>query len=394
MAFSWFEGAPGYAVPMRILPLFIFWSLWFLNFSTRTAFSPILPQIEDSLRLSHGAAAGLYSSYAIGYGLTLFLAGRFASALGYKRMVAAGFGGMCLVLLGFQAAGSYGALHGLFLLLGVTTGTYLPSILPILTATYPPGLWGKVIGWHESAAGLAICSTPVLVSFGLRFLTWREVLLVLAAFAVLLPIVFWRVAAEPPGDPGAPRPSISGLLGKREIWAMAFLWAIASASGMGVYSILPLYLVKERGIEFHFANILFGVSRIDGIVLPVVMGGFVDRYGYRIMIFLSLLVTGLSTVGLAMATSLPFITVVLVIQATVSVAFFPVGLAAISKLTSPRERSLAAGMIISAGVVLGLGITPFVLGWIADHLHFQAGILGLGIAVTFSSLAALSWLKD
>jgi len=45
---------------MKLLPLFIFWCLWFLNFSTRTIFSPILPLIEDNLSLSHGAAGVIY----------------------------------------------------------------------------------------------------------------------------------------------------------------------------------------------------------------------------------------------------------------------------------------------------------------------------------------------
>jgi predicted MFS family arabinose efflux permease len=39
---------------MKFFPLFVFWCLWFLNFSTRTIFSPILPLIEDSLQISHG----------------------------------------------------------------------------------------------------------------------------------------------------------------------------------------------------------------------------------------------------------------------------------------------------------------------------------------------------
>jgi len=41
---------------MKVLPLSIFWGLWFLNFSVRSGFSPVLPLIEDSLNLSHGQA--------------------------------------------------------------------------------------------------------------------------------------------------------------------------------------------------------------------------------------------------------------------------------------------------------------------------------------------------
>ncbi len=32
---------------MKLFPLFVFWCLWFLNFSSRAVFSPILPLVED-----------------------------------------------------------------------------------------------------------------------------------------------------------------------------------------------------------------------------------------------------------------------------------------------------------------------------------------------------------
>lgn len=41
---------------MKGLPLVIFWSLWFLNFSTRTIFSPVLPlgRVADHLSFKVG----------------------------------------------------------------------------------------------------------------------------------------------------------------------------------------------------------------------------------------------------------------------------------------------------------------------------------------------------
>lgn len=83
---------------------------------------------------------------------------------------------------------------------------------------------------------------------------------------------------------------------------------------------------------------------------------------------------------------LPLILISLILQATLSFAFFPIGLATISKLVPLSERSMATGLILSLGVVLGLGVTPFILGVVADHINFQAGILGLGILTTLCSL--------
>jgi len=378
---------------MKLLPLFIFWCLWFLNFSTRSAFSPILPLIEDSLSLSHGEAGGLFTSYSIGYSATLFVTGRFGSVWGYKRMVIFGFICIGLVFIALQWAERYSTFHILFLLLGAASGTYLPSILPILTETYDYRHWGKAIGLHDSAASFSIFAIPVLVAFGLHFLSWRRLLLILGIASLLLPIYFWKVSVEPKKEASRQESHTIDLFKKKSVWIMGLLWIFAAASCLGIYSILPLYLIKERGIDLYLANTLFGISRVGGIFVSISMGFLTDRYGYQTMLKWSLLMTGLTTISLSLSCTLPLILITLTLQATFSLAFFPVGLAAISKLTSLSERSMAIGVIISIGVIFGMGGTPFLLGVIADHLNFKVGILGLGILTTFSSFC-VRFLKE
>jgi MFS family permease len=105
------------------------------------------------------------------------------------------------------------------------------------------------------------------------------------------------------------------------------------------------------------------------------------------MLILSLVTTGLSTIGLSLSSSLPMILITLILQATLSLAFFPAGLAAISNLTSLSQRSMAIGVAVSIGVIFGMGGAPFILGLVADHLSFRVGIVWLGILTTLSSLA-------
>jgi len=372
---------------MKFLPLFIFFGLWFLNFSTRAIFSPLLPLIEDSLSISHGEAGGLFTSLAMGYSLALLLAGRFASVWGYKRTVVYGFVGTGLVFLGLQWAESYLTFHILFFLLGIATGTYIPSILPIITETYESRHWGKALGIHDSAASLSIFSIPILVALSLHLLSWKILLLILGAASLLLPIYFWKVSIEPKHETSQQGSPVADLFKRRPIWIIGLLWIFAAGSCLGVYSILPLYLIKERGIDFHFANTLFGISRVGGVFVSIFIGFLTDRFGYRFMLILCLVTTGLSTIGLALSSTLPMILVTLILQATLSVGFFPAGLAALSNLTPLSERSMAIGVAVSIGMIFGMGFTPLLLGIIADHLSFQVGILWLGILTSFSSLA-------
>ncbi len=379
---------------MKLLPLFVFWGLWYLNFSARAIFSPILPLIEDTLSISHGEAGGLFTSLAIGYSLTLLISGRFAAIWGYKRTVVSGFIGVGFVFLGFQWIDSYLAFHILFFFLGIATGTYIPSILPIITETYESRHWGKVLGIHDSAASLSILSVPILVALGLHFLSWRTLLLLLGAVSLLLPICFWKVSVEPQREMSHQRSRISDLLKRRTIWIIGFLWIFAAASGLGIYSILPLYLIKERGIDFNFANTLFGISRVGGVFVSIFIGFLIDRYGYRFMLMFCLVTTGLSTIGLALSSTLPMILVTLVLQATLSVGFFPAGFAALSNLTPLSERSMAIGVAVSIGMIIGNGGAPVLLGFIADHFSFQIGITWLGILTAASSVAVRLLAKE
>jgi NNP family nitrate/nitrite transporter-like MFS transporter len=371
---------------MKLFPLFIFWCLWFIVYSTRTVFSPILPLIEDALFLTHGKAGGLFTSLSIGYSFSLLMASRLASVWGFKKTVVIGFVGICLVFFGFQWIESYFSFHILFFFLGATTGAYIPSILPIITETYDHKHWGKAIGFHDSAASLSIFAVPILMAFGLNYVSWKRLLLIFVIISLILPTFFWKVSIEPKHEASRQRGRYIDLLKNRTTWFMGILWIFASASCVGVYSILPLYLIKGRGIEFSIANNLFGVSRIGGIFASILVGFLFDRYGYRRMLMLSQITAGLSTIGLSLASSLPLIMTTLILQATLSLTFFPVGLAALSKLTSLSERSMMIGLIVSFGIIFGVGISPFLLGLIADHFDFQTGIFGLGVLTTFSSL--------
>jgi NNP family nitrate/nitrite transporter-like MFS transporter len=342
--------------------------------------------IEDSLSISHGAAGGLFTSLSIGYGLTLLIAGRFASRWGYKRTVVLGYIGTSLVLIGFQWAESYTASHILFFLLGFVTGFYLPSILPIITETYDYRHWGKALGFHDSAASFSIFFIPLLVAFGLHYLSWKNILLIMGVVSLLLPIYFWKISVEPKKEMSEQKGGVSLLFKRKTVWIIAFLWIFAAGSCLGLYSILPLFLIKERGIDFHVANSLLGISRVGGVFISILSGFLVDRYGYRKMLLLGIITTGLTTIGLSLASTLPMIVAALILQATLSLAFFPIGLATISKLTPLSERAMVTGVIISIGMIFGVGFVPFLLGVIADHLNFEVGILGLGVLTTLSSL--------
>ena len=168
---------------------------------------------------------------------------------------------------------------------------------------------------------------------------------------------------------------------------MAILWVFAASCALGLYNVIPLFLVKENGMSLETANTIFGFSRIGGFFVAITSGFLVDRYGAKKILFLVILFTGLSTMSLALAQTIPFLVVMLFVQATIYPAFFPVALVAISRLTDFNERSIFAGTTMAIGVIFGIGLTPVILGAVADVWNFKVGIFALGALTTVSCIS-------
>jgi MFS transporter, NNP family, nitrate/nitrite transporter len=374
---------------MNIRYLTVFWILWFLTFSTRTALSPLLPVIEEELHLSHALSGGLYLALSVGYTISLLLSGALAPRIGYKRLILIQFVFMAAVLACPWFAGEYRVLVGIFFLVGAGGGLYLPSAIPLLTRIYEVRRWGRVLALHDTAASISIMAIPFLATLILHLMNWRGFFLVLSISCVLAATLFSVVVPDAPPEPGEERGSMRQILCRSEFWIMVILWTVASTASMGLYGITPLFLVTEKGIPLETANSLFGLSRIGGVFATVIAGFLADRFGVRPVLVLVFLITGVSTVGIAVAPSFLILVIMLFIQAALSNGFFPVGMVALSKVSRTGERSLFTGAVISGGTIAGLGLAPLCLGAAADMWSFQAGILVTGLMIMVSAFIAL-----
>jgi predicted MFS family arabinose efflux permease len=370
---------------MRILVLLLFWSLWFVNFSTRTVISPLLPVIEDELGISHALAGSVFTFLAVGYTITLLLSGLLSPRIGYKRSIVLGFAISVTAVFCLKYAATYHALVTASLFIGLGAGIYLPSAIPLVTVIFGRRNWGKAIAFHDTAATFSILAIPILTAFALRFFYWRDIFVILGAACLIVLISFWAFSPDPrpQEESGA---GFSRLLGRRDFWIIAILWIFGASNGLGLYNVIPLFMVKERGMDLEMANTILGLSRVGGLLMVIMAGFLVDRYGVKRILFLALVSTGLSTMGLAVAQGFRLLVAMLMVQATVSSLFFPAALVGISKLTNFNERSIFTGGTIAMGVVVGVGITPVMLGAVADVWNFQTGILVLGVITTLSCI--------
>jgi MFS transporter, NNP family, nitrate/nitrite transporter len=377
------EHEPGFRT--EVGPVLHLVLIFLLNFTGRIVLAPLMPAVEEDLGLSHGQAGSLFLLMTAGYFLTVMSSGFLSSRVNHRRTIIFSGAAVGLVLLSVsRCQGLWGIRLGLFGL-GLAAGFYLPSGIAVLTSLVSSRHWGKALAVHELAPNLGFVLAPLLAEAFLGFMTWRGVLAVLGLLSVFLALVFARFGrggrfkGEPPN-----LKAFRIFLDRPSFWIMIALFGAGVAGSLGVFSMLPLYLTAERGMDRGFANTIIGLSRVAGVFTAFIAGWATDRIGPQRTLIYVLLATGFLTLLLA---SLPgsWIILPVFLQPMVAVCFFPAGFAAISRIGPPEIRSIAVSLTVPTGFLLGGGIVPIGIGMMGDAGAFGFGIGALGMCILVGS---------
>ena len=377
---------------MKIFLLLFFWLLWYLNYSSRAILSPLLPIIEGALSISHAKAGGLYFPFYLGSTFSVVSAGVLSLRLGYKKLIVACFLILCASYVALRFAYNYELFIVFCFFLGLGSGLYIPCAIPMITAVFDKRHWGKAISIHETAAGFGLLTVPFLTVVTLGFISWQTLFLVQAGACLMAMLAVCAYLPDP--QPVREKLAASTHLFKRKaFWLITLTFVLCGISSMGIYNIIPLFLVNERGMSLDAANTLFGISRVGGFIAMALIGFILDRFNTRKILVTIVVSTGLFTAAVALAQDYRILFAMLFSQATFSVVFFPVGLTAIAKVTDQSERGLFTAVAMSAAGILGPGISPILLGLLADIWSFQLGILTVGV-LTMGCSISLYWFED
>ena len=363
--------------------LLLLWSLWFIIMLVRTTIGPILPLIEDEFLVRHAKATTLVSLFALGGALSTFAAGVFASKIGYKKSVLLCLAGSVTIFLLIPHVKTFFELAVLLFVCGVVWGTYFPCVIPIVTGHFTPSIWGQSLAIQDTGASLAVLAAPLLATLMLRFISWRQFFYVFAAAYVVLGVFFQLSVKEVKGQKGT-KINFGDLLKRPSLWVLGMLWALATGSFLGVYQVTPLYFTKELSFSTQYANTIFGLSRIGGVIFGVTMGFVADRFNLKKSMFIVVCLTGIFTMLIGHG-NVTIVQIALFLQGTVVMGFFSIGLIAISRMFKLEERSIAAGLVATMAAILGSGLLPSLFGLAGDHLSFRFGMRVFGALVVLGS---------
>jgi predicted MFS family arabinose efflux permease len=384
------EGAENQPRPFRayVGPLLLLTSIFFLNFIGRIIQAPLMPAIEQELGISHSAAGSLFLTISLGYFVSLMGSGFVAARLKHRGTIVLSSVAVGLALLVTAASSSLWSVRGGLLLLGLAAGLYLPCGIATLTGFVGRRHWGKAVAVHELAPNLSFVLAPLFAEAVLIWFSWRSALVALGIAAILLSLVFARwsrvgdFAGEAPGFG-----SLKALAAEPSFWLMVFLFSLGIGSTFGIYTMLPLFLVSEHGLDRDFANTIVASSRLIGVFMALVGGWVTDRVGPRRTLGIVFLLTGVFTLALGLAPT-RWVAYAVILQPFVAVCFFPAGFAALAMVVPPKARNIAVSFTTPLAFLIGGGVVPTLIGVAGDARSFGLGIALVGGMIVVGALVS------
>lgn len=272
-----------------------------------------------------------------------------------------------------------------FFLLGMTAGIYLPSGISTISALFPRKHWGRAFAVHELAPNLAFLTAPICASLLLSRSDWRHIVLIPCIAAFLAALLYLgcdkdnKLRGKPPN-----LANCSAILLQRNFILLALCFAMGMSGTIGVFNLLPLFLVNSHLYSPGDANLLVGLSRIATLFSALAGGWLADRFGSRTTIGSVLLLTGICTVGISL-TEGTLLIVWIFLQPVLAVCFFPAGFALLSGIGTPETRNVVISLAIPLAFVLGSGLLPALVAKMADADQFELGLLLMGIFILSGS---------
>ncbi len=379
-----------------ILTLFLLTGIFFLNFSVRIILAPLMPTILTDMNLAPDDAGSFFLIIASGYFISLILSGFVSSKLKHKKtiLLAAVTAGVTIICTGLSQ-NLITIRLGLFAV-GLSAGLYLPSGIAMLTSSIDRKNWGKVLGVHEMAPNLSFLLIPVICEGLLLWVSWRSILIIIGVMSIGFGLAFYTFFTAKDFSGEAPMlSSLKPLVSTPSFWMMMVLFSLGVGGALGVYSMLPLYLVKTHGMIQTEANTLITLSRILTLGMALLAGWLTDHIGEKKTLAGVLCITGILTFLMGILTGFPM-KIILFLQPLSAVCFFPPAFAALSQICTQEYRNVVISFNIPVAFLVGGGVVPNIIGMLGESGYFSTGFILFGALIFAGSIIPffLKLLKD
>jgi NNP family nitrate/nitrite transporter-like MFS transporter len=361
-------------------PILLVTGIFYLTFVSRAIMGPLLPVIEKDMGWGHGAAGSLFIYIAAGYSLGLLSVGYISSRLNYRHMITLAGIMVGLAMLGISYSTSVLTMHLGLVIAGISAGFYVPSGIATITDLASKEQWGKAMAVHELGPNLGYITAPLIAEGLIKFLPWRGVLGAIGIWSILMGAIFF-LFGRGGNQKGAP-PNLEFMrrvVQNPSFWIMVAVFTTSIGASIGVYSLMPLFLVSEAGFDRGWANTLIGLSRVCATIVLFSSGMIADRFGPQRAIIFFLATTGLFTLLMGYSQNSACTVVFAFLQASSGACIFPVAFTILSHIFPAQFRGAAVSLVFFISFPLAAGVIPLAIGHWAEAFSFSSGFCLLGL---------------
>ena len=338
----------------------------------------LLPTLIIAFQMDFFAAGLVSLSTNLFGGLLQPIAGYLADRYGIrKQMIVAGFLLFAIGLLLVGISQSYLMILAAWFVYGLGIATFHAQSTSFITSAFPASK-GRAMGIHGIGGAIGNFSVPLVVTFLVTAVAWRNTALLLAIPGLLVAILLAKGLSEPAKTKAE---SLSVHVSK-ELWILALVAGLLGMMYSGFLTFLPIYLVEE-GMSLSQVGIISTIMLFVGFFAQPGGGMLYDRIGGRGLYALSALA---AAIGLFLFTSdmegLPPLLPIVLIGAAV-MATFPPTLAMASDIAKGNNVGMSVGIVFGASRAMA-ALTPVLTGYLADQFGLRVSLQWL---IVFAAVA-------
>lgn len=367
-----------------------------LNHSYDSLLPVLYPYMISEFHLTYGAVGMLVMGFKMSSGALQLLMGYLGRFVPRKALLGIGMIWQSTFNMFASFSSGFDQIFSFRTMAGVGASPQHPTGASYISDQFPKERLGRALGANIVAGQLGSFLTPVLAGYVLTFLRWRETMLLFSIPGILVGAAFLFIRRSKRFTAGRVRSGMSLLNETRRLLRDKVMLAIVAAEAvmafrMGAGEFLPSYFVKNLGMTTIDASVLFAVFLSAGIPSPYFWGHLSDKFQRRKIVMLAMGIACFMWFLLPYGEGILQLLPILLLLGFVSVGTGGVVQAFAAENTSPQNRDLVYGVYFTLAFTLG-GISPVVIGYLADSLGFQIGFLYVAL-VSLLALIAASFLR-
>ncbi|MDO6619053.1 MFS transporter [Shewanella sp. 6_MG-2023] len=363
--------------------LWIVWLAFMVANLTNFAFGVILPDMRSDIGFDLETAGYLSCIAWVGRGLLtipiicLISKGKPKTVL-LNMLVLLGVG---MLLQGF-ATNTLMLFVGRLFVMGIAAG--IISVLVVFKIQWIPKQKMGVVNGIEmfTAPAGQLLGTAIFPMFLAMMAGWREVMIVMGLFTLLLALVWALVAEERHQvlnsvgyEKVAVLQPLKEALAYKNTWLLALAWPATSLTWIAIYTFWVTYAVETLSFSITEAGMVLGFLPIGSAIACLVAPVLAQKCGYdKPFIIASGVVLPFAYYGLMLFDNILVLSLISFIAGYAAYNFVPLAFSSLYKTgMSPRAVSMGTGFILSMvgfGGASGAALT----GWLASQYGIKAAL--------------------